>query len=36
MFKVGETIKTNTGEEVRVFQFLSDRKEFSVYRACID
>lgn len=36
MFKVGETIKTNTGEEVKILQILSDRKGFSVYRVCID
>ena len=36
MFKVGETIKTNTGEEVKVLRFLSDRKDFSEYRVSID
>ena len=36
MFKVGETINTNTGEEVKILQILSDRKGFSVYRVCID
>ena len=36
MFKAGETIKTNTGEEVRILQLLSDKKGSSVYKVCID
>ena len=31
MFKVGETIKTNTGEEIKILQILSDRKGYSGY-----
>lgn len=36
MFKVRETIKTSTGEEVKVLRFLSARKDFSKYIVCID
>ena len=36
MFKVGETIKTSTGEAVSILQFLSSIDKISVYKVSID
>lgn len=36
MFKVGEVINTDTGEVVKILQFLSDINGTSVYKVRID